>query len=124
MLLYEMMFYAKLNRKTDKMGLTKENNYNEDELKFSAIAGAFGHPARRRIIDLVLSYNFVRNIDLPNYLNLHQSTVTQHINCLKKSGLIKCNYHIHFDILYLDKETLDYFQERLQRMSNLHFRET
>lgn len=99
------------------MGLTKPNNYEEDEIKFSLIASALGHPARKRIIDLIQEYSCIRNTDLPAYLNLHHATVTQHINSLKKSGLITCQYFVHFDVLYLDEEVLDYFLMKLNQIS-------
>ncbi len=100
------------------MGLTKPNNYGEDEIKFTLIATALGHPARKRIIDIIQRYSFVRNTDLPTHLNLHHATVTQHINCLRKSGLVTCEYFVHFDVLHLNEEILDYFLTELNQISS------
>ncbi len=97
------------------MGLIKPNNYHFEEMKFSSIAKALGHPARNRIIELLLENGYIRNIDLSSYLNLSQSTVTEHLNFLRKAELIRTQYHVHYDVLSIEFETLDYFTECLRR---------
>jgi predicted transcriptional regulator len=97
------------------MGLIKPNNYRKGEMKYSLIALSMGHPARNRVIDLLLNHQFVRNIDLPEYLNLSQAMVTKHLDNLKRAKLIRCNYHVHYDELVLERKTLDYFYECLKK---------
>jgi len=96
------------------MGLTKPNNYSDDELKFTAISKSIGHPARERIIELLIDGQFVRNVDLPVYLNLSQSMVTKHLDSLRRVELVGTIYEVHYDILYLKEETLEYYNQKLQ----------
>lgn len=94
------------------MGLIKPNDYSTNELKFNVVSKAISHPARSRIIDLLIHSDIIRNIDLPEYLNLSPAMVTKHLDYLKRAGVIYCDYRIHYDILRLDTKTLDYyFQE-------------
>lgn len=95
------------------MGLIKPNNYHTEEMKFSTIAKALGHLARNRIIELLLSNKFIRNVDLSDYLNLCPASVTEHLNFLRKVNLIKCHYFVHYDVLSIEFETLEYFTEHL-----------
>ncbi|WP_300661933.1 helix-turn-helix transcriptional regulator [Fluviicola sp.] len=97
------------------MGLIKPNNYSKNELKFDAVSKAVSHPAHSRIIDLLVDYTFVRNIDLSGYLNLSHSMVTKHLDYLKRAGVIYCEYQIHYDILRLNQETLDYYFSEVEK---------
>lgn len=97
------------------MGLIKPNNYSKSELKFDAVSKAVSHPARSRIIDLLVDYTFVRNIDLSGYLNLSPAMVTKHLDYLKRAGVICCEYEIHYDILRLNQETLDYYFTEVEK---------
>lgn len=113
--LIQMNFYTNLSRKTNQMGLIKPNNYSYDELKFTTISKSIGHPARDRIIELLIEGKFVRNVDLSEYLNLSQAMVTKHLDSLKQAELIGCMYEVHYDVLYLQEETLDYYYDQLQK---------
>lgn len=100
------------------MGLIKPNNYNKEELKFSRIADALSHPARTRIIELIQEENIVTQTSLISHLNLNKTSVNRHINNLRRANLLLNEYRIHFDILYLNTETLIQFEKRLQELSN------
>ncbi len=91
------------------MGLIKPNDYSTNEMKFDAVSKAISHPARSRIIDLLLNCDIIRNIDLSEYLNLSPAMVTKHLDYLKRAEVIYCDYRIHYDILRLNQETLDYY---------------
>ncbi|MNU69494.1 Transcriptional repressor SdpR [compost metagenome] len=97
------------------MGLIKPNNYSKNEMKFDAVSKAVSHPARSRIIDLLINYTFVRNIDLSEYLNLSPAMVTKHLDYLKRAEVIYCEYQIHYDILRLNQETLDYYFTEVEK---------
>lgn len=99
------------------MGLIKPNNYNREELKFSRIADALSHPARTRIIELIQEENTVTQTSLVSHLNLNRTSVNRHINNLRRANLLLNEYRIHFDILYLNKETLIQFEKRLHELS-------
>ena len=71
------------------MGITKVQNYTEEQNELAALSKAFSHPARIAIIQYLLREKGCVNNDLVEELNLAQSTVSQHLNELKAIGLLK-----------------------------------
>ncbi|QIZ78329.1 ArsR/SmtB family transcription factor [Ferrimonas lipolytica] len=62
-----------------------------NEQKFAALAKALSHPARVRIIKILLTLdnlNGCLNSDLVSQLGLAQSTVSEHLRILKQAELI------------------------------------
>ncbi len=68
--------------------IQKREKFNEDERKLADIAKALSHPARIRILRILNNMNICMTGDIVNQLPLAQSTVSQHLSELKKSGLI------------------------------------
>ena len=58
------------------------------EQKVAALAKALGHPARVRIMRLLLSHDACYCGQLVDELGLAQATVSQHLKMLKDAGLI------------------------------------
>lgn len=116
-LLLQSLIFSNLNRNRLKMGLIKPNNYSKEELKFSKIANALGHPARTRIIELIQEELLVTQTSLVSHLNLNKASIHRHINCLRRANLLLNKYKIHYDMLYLNEETLKQFEKRLQKLS-------
>jgi len=81
---------------------------HETEL-FAAMCKALGHPTRVMII------NYLKNIDrclcgdIVELLPLAQSTVSQHLKCLKEAGLIKGEVEGPKTCYCLDKTMLEKF---------------
>lgn len=71
------------------MGVTKSALFNKRQNKLANLAMAFDHPARVAIIEYLLSNETCICNDLVNELPLSQSTITQHLNELKRIGIIK-----------------------------------
>ena len=67
------------------MGLTKENQYSVEQLRFAQLGKAIGHPARIRILELFKKEPHCRFEDLNQVLNLSQATVRAHVEKLKAS---------------------------------------
>lgn len=75
-----------------------------DELQESAVLfRALGHPARLAILNFLAQTNSCFTGDISNELPLGRTTINQHLNELKKSGLIqghisgtKTNYCLNF----------------------------
>lgn len=59
------------------------------EAELAALAKALGHPARVRVMKLLLSREQCIAGEIANELPLAASTVSQHLKVLKESGLIK-----------------------------------
>ena len=98
------------------MGLIKANYYNGEEWQISTIAKAMAHPARKRIVELVLEQPGIRNADLPKLLNFNQTTVTQHLNMLYRANVIRPIYHTHYSEIVVVPETLVLLQEYLKEI--------
>ena len=71
------------------MGLTKTKEFTEQQNALASIAKALAHPARIAIIHYLVKTNACVCGDIVDELPLSQSTVSQHLKELKRSGLIK-----------------------------------
>lgn len=59
-----------------------------DETEIAAVAKAFAHPARIRILRLLAASPGCIGGDIVDAVNLAQSTVSEHLRILKAAGLI------------------------------------
>lgn len=71
------------------MAVTKETLFNASRKLSAELVKALGHPARIAIIELLAERETCICGDITDELPLAQSTVSQHLKALKKSGLIK-----------------------------------
>lgn len=71
------------------MGITKTDNFTEQQLKMATWAKALGHPARLAIIRFLMQREDCMCGDIVEELPLSQSTVSQHLKELKDAGLIQ-----------------------------------
>ncbi len=71
------------------MGVTKTQNFTEEQNTVALYAKALAHPARVAIIQHLLKSKTCVCGDIVEELPLSQSTVSQHLKELKKVGLIK-----------------------------------
>jgi DNA-binding MarR family transcriptional regulator len=72
-----------------KMGKSKIDQYDAENLKLAELAKALAHPARIAILQHLLKADACICGDIVEVLNLAQSTVSQHLKELKEAGLIK-----------------------------------
>lgn len=70
------------------MGITKSNLFTAEQNALADLAKALGHPARIAIIQHLLMAKKCINSELVNELGLAQATVSQHLQELKKTGII------------------------------------
>jgi ArsR family transcriptional regulator len=61
----------------------------DDDEALALLAKALGHPARVRILRLLIERNACVCGDIVDHLPLAQSTVSQHLKQLKDAGLIQ-----------------------------------
>ncbi|HEU5289528.1 MAG TPA: metalloregulator ArsR/SmtB family transcription factor [Cyclobacteriaceae bacterium] len=71
------------------MGLTKTEEFTKTQNDMAVITKALGHPARIAIIQFLVKTKSCVCGDIVDEIPLSQSTVSQHLNELKKAGLIK-----------------------------------
>lgn len=71
------------------MGVTKTDQYTQEQIQLSSLMKVLGHPARVAILQSIIASNACVCGDLVTEIGLAQSTVSQHLKELKSAGLIK-----------------------------------
>ena len=92
----------------NKSLLSGDPAINDTEL-FAAMCKALGHPARIMIVNYLKKIDRCLCGDIVELLPLAQSTVSQHLKCLKDAGLIKGEVEGPKTCYCLDKSMLDKF---------------
>jgi len=77
---------------------------------FARICKALGHPARVRILQYLKKENRCICGKIVEMLPLAQSTVSQHLKCLKEAGLIKGDVEGLCTCYCIDLKTLEDFK--------------
>jgi len=75
-----------MQRKEQNTGKKKKE---VDPERFASMCKALGHPARVMIVDHLNKIDRCLCGDIVELLPLAQSTVSQHLKCLKEAGLVK-----------------------------------
>jgi DNA-binding transcriptional ArsR family regulator len=84
---------------------------------FARICKALGHPTRVRIIEHLRSMDRCICGEIVNILPLAQSTVSQHLKCLKDAGLIQGNVEGPRTCYCLNKDMLERFRQMADKLS-------
>ncbi|HIP32944.1 MAG TPA: ArsR family transcriptional regulator [Crocinitomicaceae bacterium] len=71
------------------MGLTKTNNYTEEQVQLAQMMKVLGHPARVAILQSIINTKSCVCGNLVTEIGLAQSTISQHLKELKSAGLIQ-----------------------------------
>ncbi len=100
------------------MGLTKTENYTEEQIELSNLAKALGHPARAAIIEYIAGQDSCICGDIVEVLPIAQATVSQHLKELKQSGLIKGNIEGNSVCYCIDTEKWNKFMSILENYTN------
>ncbi|HLV41307.1 MAG TPA: metalloregulator ArsR/SmtB family transcription factor [Brumimicrobium sp.] len=74
----------KVNTKT-----TSENRFTEEQTQIALFAKVLGHPARVKILQYLFETKSCVCGDIVDEIGLAQSTISQHLKELKKTGLIQ-----------------------------------
>ncbi len=89
------------------MSVTYRTDLSAEE--FAALAKAFAHPARVRIVELLARQTECRGHDVFTELPLAQSTVSEHLRVLREAGVV-CSSPVGTAATYcLNRATLDRF---------------
>lgn len=70
------------------MAFAKTEKFTDQQNRIADLAKALGHPARIAILMYLIQKNSCVCGDIVDELPLAQSTVSQHLNALKKVGII------------------------------------
>ncbi len=99
------------------MAITKEKLFNASQKRSAELMKALGHPARIAIIELLAERETCICGDITEELPLAQSTVSQHLKALKKSGLIKGEVDGVKTCYCLNPEVIEELNELLSKLS-------
>ena len=86
----------------------------EDDL--GELCKAMGHPARIRLIRILLDKGKCISGDLAEEFSLAQSTVSEHLRILKEAGLVKGTIDGPRRCYCVDVERLDYFKSLVEKV--------
>lgn len=98
------------------MAQNKTNKFNKRQIRIAELAKALSHPARIAILELLGKRAECICGDITDKLPLAQSTVSQHLKVLKKSGLIKGKVDGTRVCYCLDEEAIREFEEVIANM--------
>ena len=96
----------------------KSDEFSSRQQEIADIARVLSHPARLAIIELIAEKKEIRTGNITDYLPLSRTTVSQHLDELRKMGVI-CGSTDGLKIHYcLDQERLKRMQEILSTFFN------
>jgi len=74
------------------MGATKAYIFSEKQNQLAKVAKVMAHPARVAILEYISKQEGCICTDLVEEIGLAQPTISQHLNEIKKVGLLKGNF--------------------------------
>jgi arsenate reductase len=100
--------------------MIKKNRFDKELQEVALFAKALSHPARLKILQYLSESKTCISGDISDCLPLSRSTVSQHLNYLKRQNLIKgtidgikTNYCLNGSVVRGKKETLESFFNKL-----------
>lgn len=106
------------------MTIKKGGRFEEKSIRMTQFAKALAHPARLEILETLAKGKNCNCGDIVSKLPLAQSTVSQHLNELKSSGLVsaeidgsKSQYTIEWNELEIQFRMLEKFAGKLRKMA-------
>jgi ArsR family transcriptional regulator len=92
----------------------QQNELSEDDL--GELCKALGHPARVRLVRILLDKGECISGDLAEEFSLAQSTVSEHLRILKDAGLIKGTIDGPRRCYCVNEERLNYFKSLVEKV--------
>ncbi len=102
------------------MAMSKKSLFENNEVDLSVICKALGHPARIRIIKLLLAKNDQTCQQIVDKLPLSQSTVSQHLSELRTANLLSAKNYKTSVIYSVDKDYLAKAQKMFSELFYAH----
>ncbi len=93
---------------------SQQNELSEDDL--GELCKALGHPARVRLIRILLDKGECISGDLAEEFSLAQSTVSEHLRILKDAGLVKGTIDGPRRCYCVNEERLNYFKSLVEKV--------
>lgn len=99
------------------MALTKAKLFDQKQKRTAELAKALAHPARIAILELLAERATCICGDITDELPLAQSTISQHLKALKKTGIIKGEVDGVRTCYCLNEEVVEEFNELITSFS-------
>ena len=96
------------------MGLTKTYMFTTEQNDLAKIAKILAHPARVAILEYISKQDACICTDLVDIIGLSQPTISQHLNEIKKIGLLKGNFEGKNLCYCIDQERWEELQQTFQ----------
>ena len=98
------------------MAQQKTDLFKKEEIELAGLAKALGHPARIKILKILIDKNVCMCGQIVELMPLAQATVSQHLKELKKAGLIQGEIEGPKTCYCLDNETLKKTKEAFGKL--------
>jgi len=106
------------------MAMSKKSLFEQSEVDLSVVCKALGHPARIRIIKILLAKNDQTCQQIVDKLPLSQSTVSQHLSELRAANLVNGKNYKTSVIYSVDKTYLAKAQKMFSELFYAHILNT
>lgn len=93
------------------MGVSKRHIHTENENKLADLAKVLSHPARIAILNYIGDCSGCLCKDISEKIQLAQPTTSQHLQVIKKSGLLKSHFEGKSQYYTIDKKGLGLLKE-------------
>lgn len=99
------------------MGVTKSDQFTDENNAVAIIFKALGHPARIAILEHIIKANSCICGDIVKELPLAQPTISQHLKELKNAGLIKGSIEGNSICYCINREGIDHLKNYFESIS-------
>lgn len=121
--------YLRLSSLTIRpMGSTKNHIHTREHIELAKLFKALAHPARIAIVENLLKHKRLNGTDLKFYVQLAQSTISEHVRILEDAGILQVNVegnktYYHVKKIALDQITcyIQYLVEQVDEKFQLGF---
>lgn len=100
------------------MGVSKTEQFTDNQNDLAILFKALSHPARIAIIEYLLTIDTCICSDIVNHLPLAQPTVSQHLRELKNAKIIQGSIEGTAICYCLNSKTLNKFENYFQLIKN------
>jgi DNA-binding transcriptional ArsR family regulator len=101
------------------MGVTKTENFTEEQNSIAQLAKVLGHPARIAILQQIIKQDTCICGDLVTEIRLAQATISQHLKELKNSGIIKGSIEGTTVCYCIDQDNWKHIQQTFSSFFNI-----
>lgn len=96
------------------MGSTKNHIHTREHIELAKLFKALAHPARIAIVENLLKHKRLNGTELKFYVQLSQSTISEHLRILEDAGILQVNVEGNKTYYHVRKIALDQFPDYIK----------